>query len=292
MRTLAIAAMALLLVSAPLAAQHRQTVVKSASAQSSIRIDNPVGAVRLTGWDRDSISVTTTLGDPAQRLRITGSRDSLGITIDGPATASADLDIRVPAGAVLWIRTATGEIDADQLTGSATALTISGRLRLGGRLRSATAESLEGNIELAADADSATARGGSGTVVIRGSVARAVATSVSGPILIGLTGPLSAGRFESLSGNVSYKGPLQPGGTLELQSHSGDLDLRMSPTLGATYDIETYGGTIQDALTGSAPRVLKGNSTLTVGDGKARVTVRNFKGTVTILRQETLGARQ
>ena len=282
----------LVLAAAPLSAQQGQTVSHPASAAAAIRIDNPAGAVRLTGWDRDSISVTTTLGSVSQHLRVGGSRDSLTVTIEGSTLTSADLELRVPAAATLWIRTATGEIDADQLTGRVTALTIGGRLRVGGRLRSVSGESLEGNIELAADADSATARGGSGTVVLRGSMANAVATSVSGAILVGLTGPLTTGRFESLSGNVSYKGPLRPDGTLEVQSHSGDLDLRMSPTLGATYDIETYGGTINDALTGGATRVLKGNTVLTVGNGQAKVTIRNFKGTVTIQRQETVGARR
>ncbi|MEO8029502.1 MAG: hypothetical protein ABJC74_16300 [Gemmatimonadota bacterium] len=275
-----------------LAAQQRQTVGQAAQSNAAIRIENQAGAVRVTGWDRDSVSVTTTLGDATQKLRFTGTAGDLQLSIGGSSTAAADLEVRVPLHCHLWIRTSTGEIDADGLAGSVTALTVSGRLRIGGTLTSATAESLEGNIELAADAGAATVHGGSGTVVLRGSMASAVATSVGGPLLIGLTGPLSRGRFESLSGNVSYKGPLTAGGTLELQSHSGDLDLRMAPSLGATYDIETFGGTIEDKLSGQAPRTLKGNATFAIGDGRARVTVRNFKGTVTLLKQETLGARQ
>ncbi len=275
-----------------LPAQQRQTVGRAAQSDAAIRIENQVGAVRVTGWDRDSVSVTTTLGDGAQQLLFTGAAGDLQLSIGGSSTAAADLELKVPRHCRLWIRTATGEIDADELAGSVTALTVSGRLRIGGTLTRATAESLEGNIELAADAVNATVHGGSGTVVLRGSMATAVATSVGGPLFIGLTGPLSRGRFESLSGNVSYKGPLTAGGTLELQSHSGDLDLRMAPGLGATYDIETFGGTIEDKLSGKTPRTLKGNTRFTIGDGRARVTVRNFKGTVTLLKQETLGARK
>lgn len=285
-------AVLLLLAALPLGAQQRMVLGRAAAAGAAIRIHNPAGAVRVTGWDRDSISVVTTLGDNSQRLVLSGSRDSLSLSIEGQAAFNADLEVRVPAGCNLRIKTASGEIDADGLRGSVTALTVSGRLRLGGALRSVTAESLEGNIEVAADALDAAVRGGSGSVVVRGAVGNAVATTVSGPLLIGLTGPLSRGRFESLSGDVSYKGPLVAGGTLELQSHSGNLELRMSPTLGATYDIDTYGGTIKDLLSPKGPRTLSGSTSFAIGDGRARVTVRNFKGTVTLKRQETLGARE
>jgi hypothetical protein len=281
-----------LLLALPLIAQQRQIVGRQAGPAAAIRIHNPVGAVRITGWDRDSVVVMTTLGDNRQRLVVTGGRDSLAVSIEGPATNGADLELRVPAGADLRIKTTGGEIDADGLKGAVTALTIAGRLRVGGALRSVTAESLEGNIEVAADAAQAAVRAGSGSVVIRGAVTDAVATSVSGQLLIGLTGPLAHGRFESLSGDVAYKGPLTPAGVLELQSHSGNLELRMSPTLGATYDIDTYGGSIQDLLSPKGPRTLSGSTTFAIGDGRARVTVRNFKGTVTLKRQETLGARE
>ncbi len=291
MRSFALLAAALLSTGAPLAAQ-RQVVGRAASPTASIRILNPAGAVRLTGWSQDSVVVSTTLADKGQHLTVTGGRDSLVIAIEGTNGGSADLELRVPAGADLRIKTSNGEIDADDLSGAVTALTIAGRLRVGGRLRSVTAESLEGNIEVAADAAEASVRAGSGSVVVRGAVTDAVATSVSGQLLIGLTGPLSHGRFESLSGDVAYKGPLAEGGTLELQSHSGNLELRMSPTLGATYDIDTYGGSIKDLLSALSPRTLTGSTSFAIGNGKAKVVVRNFKGIVTLKKQETLGARE
>ncbi len=291
MRSFVLVAAAVLCAATHLAAQ-RQVVGRAASPTASIRILNPAGAVRLTGWRHDSVMVITTLADKSQRLSVTGGRDSLVIAIEGTNGGAADLELRVPAGADLRIKTSNGEIDADDLSGTVTALTIAGRLRVGGRLRSVTAESLEGNIEVAADAAEASVRAGSGSVVVRGAVTDAVATSVSGQLLIGLTGPLTHGRFESLSGDVSYKGPLAEGGTLELQSHSGNLELRMSPTLGATYDIDTYGGSIKDLLSARGPRTLTGSTSFAIGNGKAKVVVRNFKGIVTLKKQETLGARE
>ncbi len=291
MRSFALLAAAVLCAVPPLAAQ-RQVVGRAASPTASIRILNPAGAVRLTGWSHDSVVVITTLADKGQHLTVTGGRDSLVIAIEGTNGGAADLELRVPAGADLRIKTSNGEIDADDLSGTVTALTIAGRLRVGGRLRSVTAESLEGNIEVAADAAEASVRAGSGSVVVRGAVTDAVATSVSGQLLIGLTGPLSHGRFESLSGDVAYKGPLAEGGTLELQSHSGNLELRMSPALGATYDIDTYGGSIKDLLSARSPRTLSGSTSFAIGNGKAKVVVRNFKGIVTLKKQETLGARE
>lgn len=273
-------------------AQGRQNASRSVHGTALIRIDNRLGAVHLTGWDRDSMTVTATTGAADQKLQISGTPDSVNVTIAGHSQATADLELRVPARALLWIRTAHGEIDADQLLGSVTALTESGRLRVGGSVVAAQVESIEGNIELAADATKAVARAGSGTVVFRGSIKSAEASSGSGALLIGLTGPLAQGRFLSVSGPISFKGPLTPDGTLELQTHSGDVELRMPPTLGARYDIGTYGGTIREDLSSKTLRTISDKAVFTIGDGKALVMVRSFKGTASIMRQETLGARE
>ena len=128
--------------------------------------------------------------------------------------------------------------------------------------------------------------------MLRGAIGVFEVTSVTGEILAGLTGPVSQGRLESLSGNVSFKGPLVPGGRLEAQSHSGDIDLRLSPALGATYELDAYGGRIEDDLRPGGPRTLQGSARFVVGDGKATIIVRSFKGTIVLRHQESVGRRE
>jgi hypothetical protein len=286
---------ALLSLLAPAAGAAQQVIHRGAAAapEARILIQNPVGAVRVTGWSRDSLAITTTSLEQGRRLVLQGDRSQLEIAVAGDTAGyTNDLEVQIPAGARLTVRTTGGEIDIEGLTDSITALTVSGKLRVGGVARAVTAESLDGNIEVAADAATAMVHSGGGVIVLRGAIGVFEVTSVTGQILAGLTGPVSRGRLESLSGDVSFKGPLVATGTLEAQSHSGDIDLRLSPTLGATYELDAYGGQIQDDLRPGGPRTLQGSARFVIGDGRASIVVRSFKGTIVLQHQETVGRRQ
>jgi hypothetical protein len=292
MRQLAIGVL-LLLAQRPCDAQqlvHRGAV---AAADSRIRIQNPVGAVRVSGWARDSVAVTTTALKQGRFLVLQESPRALELVVEGDTTGyTNDLEVQVPAGASVTVKTAGGEIDIEGLTDSITALTVSGRLRIGGAAVAVTAESLDGNIEVAADAASAMVHSGGGVIVLRGAIGRFEVTSVTGEILAGLTGPVNSGRLESLTGDVSFKGPLTAGGRLEAQSHSGNIDLRLSPSLGATYQLDAYGGRIEDDLRPGGPRTIQGSTSFVIGDGRASIVVRSFKGTITLRHQESVGKRE
>ena len=292
MRRLAIGAL-LLLAQRPCAAQQQVHRGVAAAADTRIRIQNPVGSVRVTGWARDSVAVTTTAVRQGRRLVLQGDSHTLQLAVEGDTTGyTNDLEVQVPAGAILTVKTVGGEIDIEGLTDSITALTVSGRLRIGGAAVAVTAESLDGNIEVAADAGTAAIHSGGGVIVLRGAIGRFEVTSVTGEILAGLTGPVTSGRLESLSGDVSFKGPLTPSGRLEAQSHSGNIDLRLSPALGATYQLDAYGGRIEDDLRPGGPRTIQGSATFVIGDGQASIVVRSFKGTITLRHQESVGRRE
>lgn len=271
--------------SAPLSAQQRFQDGRHADRDASIRIINLAGSVRLTGWDRDSVAVTGVPGDSTIRLFIGGSGRALKLGVDQPEGAppgwATDLDVRVPAACRVWIKTAAGEIDADNLAGEVSAITVGGRIRVGGLLRELTAESMEGNIEIAASAANASVRTASGSIVLRGVLREVEASTVSGELLVGMTGPIQRARLESISGNVSFKGPLEEDGSLEVESHDGDIELRMPPTLPATYDLNAYGGAIHNEL---APKnaAAGGAQHVVIGSGAARIVVRTFKGTVIV----------
>jgi hypothetical protein len=292
MKHLAIVASLSFLLTAPGAAQQAPHRGAPAAPDAQIQIQNPVGAVRVTGWAQDSLDITTAALEPGRRILLKGTPRHLEIIVEGDTAGfTTDLEVRVPVRASLTVRTVGGEIDIEGLVDSITALTVSGRLRIGGSAVAVTAESLDGNIEVAADAATAVAHSGGGVIVLRGAIGRFEVTSVTGEILAGLTGPVSQGRLESLSGDISFKGPLVPGGRLEAQSHSGDIDLRLSPALGATYELDAYGGRIEDDLRPGGPRSLQGSARFVVGDGRASIIVRSFKGTIVLRHQESVGSR-
>lgn len=259
----------------------------SAAAQGmpsapSVRVENPGGATRVLGWDRDSVAVA-----PAAGVTRTGDRAAVEVRVD-PATSQA-LEVRVPAGSRVWVRSERGEIEVDGVTGPVTAVSGSGRIRVGGAPREVTVETLDGNIEIAAAAPLTRVRSASGTVVVRGVTGELVASTVSGPIYAG-GNPLARARLETVSGAIAFKGRPTRDGTLEFQSHGGSVELRLPPDLSAVFDVAGLSGGFVNELVPGAPRPARAGAPVRfrAGAGEAQVTVRTFKGTVKLLRQEGL----
>lgn len=277
----AIVIVALGTVAAATAAAQAKPAVPG-GAGPSVRVDNPAGATRILGWDRDSVAIA-----PAEGVTRSGTRAAVEVRVD--AAGPQALEVRVPAGSRVWVRSERGEIEVDGVTGPVTAASGSGRIRVGGAPREVTVETLDGNIEIAATAPLTRVRSASGTVVVRGVTGELVASTVSGPIYAG-GNPLARARLETVSGAIAFKGRPTRDGTLEFQSHGGAVELRLPPDLSAEFDVAGIAGGFVNELVPGAPRPARAGVPVRfrAGAGEAQVTVRTFKGTVKLLRQEGL----
>jgi hypothetical protein len=216
-----------LLLPLPLAAQQRIDRRMAVSSTASIRINDLVGMVRLVGWDRDSLVVVGELPARAGQLYFGGSRDAAKLGLEGTDTSSvvssATLEVRVPRGARVSVRGATVSLDAGGLEGDLDFITTTGRLHLEGAPRIVTAETLDGNVEVAGPATSIRVRTAGGTVVLRGIRGDLSVTTVSGAILIG-GARVTRARLETVSGEIAWKGAIERGGSLDTQTHSGNIE--------------------------------------------------------------------
>ena len=281
------ALLALALLAAPLAAQSSVTTGRALAPGGAVRLVIPHGRVQLTTWDRDSVAIRGRLDTSAGTLTLEGSRDSLRVGLARPATArgvgQADLEITVPREARVTFTGLSAEFDCEAGGGEVTATTTSGRLRVTGTARVSVLETLDGNVELAVQGRTARLRTATGTIVARGLVEELDASSVSGPLLIGMEGAVRSARLESTSAAISFKGDLRPDGRLVVETHGGDVDLRLRPSLEATWAIANWGGVLENTLLPPAQVTRgahKGEWAFVTGRGGARVEVRTFKGTV------------
>src|SRR5262249_1686368 len=94
-------------------------------------------------------------------------------------------------------------------------------------------------------------------------------------------------RLESVTGPVTFGGDLPRGASLDINTHSGAIELLMLRKAGAEFDLATAAGTIENALTGrpAVPgREGRGQEIgFATGPGGARVYARSFKGSIRIL---------
>jgi hypothetical protein len=258
---------------------------------ASIRIYNLNGSVRVEGWDRDTISVVATIGDPLKnRFFFGGGAQGVKMGIESPMEldqAPAHLVVKVPTRARLWIKAATATITLSGLEGGVDVSSTSGNIRFDGNPDQLNLETMDGSIDITATGPWIRAKTASGTITLRGSGEDVGATTVSGDITL-LSSGMRRLRMETVSGKVTFSGPLARDGGLTAESHSGPVDLLLSADLAAEFDLTTYQGTISNDFAPERRPLRQGEGQelhFTVQPGTANVIVRTFKGPI-LLRKK------
>jgi DUF4097 and DUF4098 domain-containing protein YvlB len=103
-------------------------------------------------------------------------------------------------------------------------------------------------------------------VVLRGTRGDLTVTTVSGAILVG-GARTSRARLETVSGEIAWKGAIERGGSLDTQTHSGNIELRLPPTLGADLELSAPAGNISSEFTLKGKPAPSGTLRTSIGDG-------------------------
>jgi len=260
----------------------------------SVRIMNPYGRIRVIGWDADSLVVSGRLDAKAGRFYTAGDARVRKLGVEVPVeqleAGKADLEVRVPRRAAVWVKTATADIAVEGVDGTLDLNSVSGAIHVVGTPQDVTAETMDGAVEIAGGTGRARVKTVSGGILLRGASEDLGASTLSGTIVVRAAGwqrggtGVQRGKFESVTGDVRFEGELGRGGVVELETQSGTLDLRVPASTVADFDLLTIGGTITNTLTAAAPeRRAAGvgqELRLSTGAGGAQVTVRSFKGPI------------
>ncbi len=280
----------------PGAALAVQNVDESRPAAPDVRLEIEIisGSVDVTAWNREEVRVTGTLGDDVEELEFAGGRDSLSIEVDVPEgwgrrnrEVDAHLEISVPEGARLSVETVSAAIAVSGLTGTASLDSVSGEVTLTGRPSRAEVETVSGAIRVSGGQTQVSAESVSGSVVLEGVAQSVDVATVSGRIEVN-AGEIERGQFESVAGSIHFRGGLAPGARLDAEIHSGNVVLALPGDVSATFEIETFGGSIENDF-GPQPESTGGfmpgkRLEFATGSGDARVRVESFSGTVTLRR--------
>jgi hypothetical protein len=252
---------------------------------------NLTGSTTVIGWDRDSVALSGTV-PPGAAFFFGGSARGVkgGVELADPAdTTPAVIQLRVPRGARVWIKSATGNITARGLTGGLDLYTVSGTIVVEGPAAELQAEAMDGEVTVDA-ARWTRVKTASGAVTVSGGEDVGI-SSVTGTVRY--TGDLfRRARLESVSGDLAFRGDVPRGARLEMESHSGTTTLDLPDDVFATFTITTFQGTVSNAFgpetlqpaTDGRGRVLE----FMTGEG-ADVTIRSFKGDVTLKRTVEVG---
>lgn len=315
MKISALAFVTAALGAAPLAAQ--QSVDESFSTRAAtIEVVNVAGTVRVTGWNRNEVRVTGRLGQGTERLQIDQGRGVIRVVIPRNArnVRGSDLEVRIPEGRGLTVRTVSADIGVQGVNGTVAARSTSGDVEISGSPRevvaastsgdvdvratttsrvqisstsgdlsvdgtvneSVSVESVSGDVEVTARTPEVRARAVSGDITLRGVTGRVSAGTVSGNAEI-LDSRIQYGSFETVSGNLRYQGELLRGVAFDIKSHSGDVELVLPARVDAELEAKTFSGDIRSDFGGDVRRTSRYTP-----NKELRVTTGSGGGLVTV----------
>ncbi|MEA9750476.1 DUF4097 family beta strand repeat-containing protein [Xanthomonas campestris pv. raphani] len=285
--------LSLLLLSAvcalPAAAQTAVKQTHPLARGGRVEIENIAGQVRVRGWDRDEVSLTGTLG-PGQRLDVNESADRLQFEVIYPRSSrngnGAQLELRVPRGAVLQAEVVSAGLDVDQIDLARLQLkSVSGEVVAAGRAKEARLESVSGDVRSTVATTRLNLSTVSGEIAApSGASGQVSAESVSGDISLS-TGQVAQLRAQSVSGTTGLKvAGLAPGGSIAAESVSGEIALGVPHTVSAALNVEVFSGDIR-AVAGRVVRPEYGpgkSLKTTLGAGNGDIKLESHSGSVRV----------
>lgn len=319
-RTLGLAGAAALLLATPSHAQRQVSERHAAAATGTVEIEINSGSVRVTGWSRGEVQVTGNLSRSGDQVVLDGGGRTVEVRVasrNGGRGGPATLEIRVPAGSTVEVSAGSAPITVNGVTGSVEAESTSGPVTVQGNARSIEVMAQSGPVTIEGQTETldvtamsgpvrvtanvrqrATIEALSGPVELLGSVGEVQVSAMSGPVRVAnatgrveieavsgnvtLNGTRLRGNVESVSGNLVVGGSV--GGALSLESHGGNVELRLPSGTNAQVEVETFSGGLRSEFgNGSGERGRERH--VTIGRGGPTVSISTFSGDVKLLRR-------
>lgn len=265
--------------------------IADAHPQGEVEVSNISGEITVTGWDREQVKVTGTLGRGSERLIFERDGRRTVVKVDIPkgsrnvgssklfvtvpeasrvtvAGVSADIGVKGVKGA-LRIESVSGEIEAEVFEEDVEAKTVSGDFKFRGHdkpcLLTLTTVSGDGRVEN-----------------IRGEL---VVQSVTGSLDISGK-ELERARLRTTNGDIDLETGLGEDARFDMEAINGDLRLDILGDVDAEIDVETINGSIDNSFGPDPARTSKyapgRELRFTHGEGNARIRIKTLNGGITL----------
>jgi hypothetical protein len=289
---LPVAAVMLMLAASSASAQQKVSTRRATTSDASVRLFASVGTVRVIGWDRDSVEITGTvaagsqlggLGPPGKSAPVSG----LKFFIEAPtekAGREGSLTMRVPRNARVWLKTGSAEVTVSDVTGGLDVNIVGGSITVHGNPRELRAESMDGAVVIDGAPQWMRVKTATGDIKLRGGE-NVGASTISGAI-DATGGEADHLTLETTTGAIRFALTLARGASVQMETHSGPIDVQLPRPTDVEVDAATVTGAIENAWTRAKPepgREGRGMTLSTSGGLSAgRMVLRSFKGRIAL----------
>lgn len=278
-------------LSMPVLADEQVNKTIDASPDGYVEIYNTSGSIEVTGWKQNKVEVKGTLGDAVEELIVERDGDEVLIRVEVPnrhwGDIDADLFIKIPEESSLEVSTVSADIEVEDVLGEQSLESVSGDIETLGVENDVDASSVSGDIEIKGDGGEGEfeAASVSGDIFLMNLSGTFDAESVSGDVDIA-GGRFDDVHFESVNGDQNFAAALINGGDLSAESVNGSVDIEFTEPVSASFDIETFNGSIRNCFGPKPERTSKYSPGLELrfetGDGDSTVEIETLNGSVSI----------
>ena len=261
-----------------------------ADPRGAVKVSNVAGKVLITGWDHPEVEVKARLYGDAERVDVFSDKGRTTIRVILPRSGfhggEADLEIRVPEQSDIDVSSVSADVETQRLLGPQRLSTVSGEIR-GEFAKDFEGKTVSGDLRLKGKAEAGDVRisSVSGDVILERAGGDIEVTSTSGDLLLDVSS-VSTVRTRTTSGSLSLRGALARDGSVEAETISGDVTVRVKPQAGFQYEATSFSGSIGNCFGRHAESTsAHGPGTRligTAGDGRGRVRVKSMSGDVAI----------
>ena len=248
-------------------------------------IEQVIGEISITSWDRDAVEVRTDPAEPAIALRRSGADVHI---VDAEARGrrrATQASLTVPRWIDLEIGSRSLDVSVSGLSGAIRVGNLSGEVRI---------QDVDGPVDV---------RSVRGEIVITDARAAVRASSQSDDVtLLRISGPVEAHsgdgdvvlqdidaqtvRVEAQDGDVVFSGSIAPGGDYGFFVHDGDATIALPAATSARVSVSTFDGEFESDFTVRVERFSSGREfDFTLGSGDARIQIEVFDGEIRLLQR-------
>jgi DUF4097 and DUF4098 domain-containing protein YvlB len=246
-----------------------------------VTVQNATGRIQVRAWDKQEVMIVGQRGSTL--VEVDTEQAGNRIEIASRATSSAvnaealrtDYDISVPVESELQVRSDSGNVTVDSVHGEMSFDTVAADLAL---------QDVEGYLMV---------KSISGSTICTRCSGRFDATSISGNFELRQP-TMDNVRVQTSSGNILFDGSFMNRGIYVLKNYSGTIEVRFSSS--DSFDVRAtslYGNVVNqapvvpDRHNMPAPRSGLAKSLFgTMNDGRAKVELSSFNGTIKISKRE------
>ena len=246
-----------------------------------VTVQNATGRIQVKAWDKQEVLIAGQKASTSVQVDTeqVGNRIEVATRVlssnPNPDALRADYDISVPVESELQVRSDSGNVTVDSVHGDMSFDTVAADLAL---------QDVEGYLVVKTIGGSTRCTRCAG---------RFDATSISGSFQL-LQPTMDNVRVQTSSGNILFDGGFMNRGIYVLKNYSGTIEVRFSS--GDSFDVRAtslYGNVINqapvvpDRHNMPAPRNGLAKSLFgTMNDGRAKVELSSFNGTIKISKRE------